>query len=165
MTDQDHTEPAGSPGTTHAGWGEGNPHLIVSGEAERFTVALTVTNTRIGSAPDNEIVLAGTDPIHAIVEHDDRDEYVLTLVGEGEMNANPESAATAPGDHSETLRTGAQFTAGPWRLVFGRAEFADHGRPFGGRQGGELSDQEPQPSRPDYTGDHAKAAPHLEAQD
>ncbi|MGO1547519.1 MAG: hypothetical protein ACTHXL_09220, partial [Microbacterium gubbeenense] len=52
-----------------------------------------------------------------------------------------------------TLRTGASFTAGPWRFVFQREEFADHGRPFGGRQGGELSDQPPQRRRPDYTAD------------
>ncbi|WP_235201515.1 hypothetical protein [Microbacterium sp. CH12i] len=96
--------------------------------------------------------LADTDPVHATVVHDDRDEYVLTLHGEGEMNASSRAAETGAGDRSEILRTGARFTAGPWTLVFGREEFADHGRPFGGREGGELEDQPPQPARPDYTG-------------
>ena len=38
-----------------------------------------------------------------------------------------------------------------WILVFGREEFADHGRPYGGREGGEFDVQPPQPGRPDYT--------------
>ena len=53
-------------------------------------------------------------------------------------------------DRSEILRTGARFTLGKWELVFVRAEFADHGRPYGGRQGGEGTKQKPQPARPDY---------------
>ena len=34
-------------------------------------------------------------------------------------------------------------------------EYADHGRPWGGREGGELSDQPPQPQRPDYAAERA----------
>jgi hypothetical protein len=45
------------------------------------------------------------------------------------------------------LRTGALITLGPWRLAFFREEFADHGRPFGGRMGGEFAVQRPQPAR------------------
>ena len=36
---------------------------------------------------------------------------------------------------------------GPWRMAFFREEYADHGRPFGGRLGGEFSVQKPQPTR------------------
>ena len=86
--------------------------------------------------------------MHATIVHDERDEYVLTLHGEGLMNANP--ADGIAGDRSEILRTGARFTVADWILVFGREEFADHGRPLGGREGGELDDQPPQPARPDY---------------
>jgi len=39
---------------------------------------------------------------------------------------------------------------GEWRFTFARDEYADHGRPFGGREGGELADQPVQPPRPDY---------------
>ena len=46
--------------------------------------------------------------------------------------------------------TGAQFTIGDWMLVFSRDEYADHGRPYGGRNGGEGTHQERQPERPDY---------------
>lgn len=139
--------------TTHAEWGAGDPHLLVSSEADRLVHHLTADVVRIGSSPESDLQLAGTEAVHATIVHDDRDEYVLTLHGPGEMNANPESAATHEGERSETLRTGARFTMGPWTLVFARAEYADHGRPFGGRQGGEFSDQPRQPARPDYSGE------------
>jgi hypothetical protein len=129
--------------TTHAGWGAGDPHLLVSQEDVREVFHLTADETRIGSAPDSELVLAGADPLHATITHDDRDEFVLDLHGEGEMNAGTD-------DRSEILRTGARFTVAGWTLVFMREEFADHGRPYGGREGGELSDQPAQPQRPDY---------------
>ena len=151
MNDQQGYQPT----TTHAGWGAGDPHLRVTRDDERFVHHITTDQVRIGSADENELTLADTDPVHATIIHDERDEYVLTLHGEGEMNANPDADGTHEGDRSETLRTGASFTAGPWRFVFQREEFADHGRPFGGRQGGEYSDQPPQPRRPDYTQDRS----------
>lgn len=151
MTEQ--TEPGYKPTTTHAEWGAGDPRLLISREDDRAVHHITTDAVRIGSADGNELRLADTDPLHASIAHDDRDEYVLTLHGAGEMNANPLSAETDGGDRSEILRTGARFTAGPWTLVFNREEFADHGRPFGGREGGELDDQPPQPTRPDYSGD------------
>lgn len=154
------------PTTTHAEWGAGNPRLIVTSESARFVHQLTADLTRVGSAGDSEVPLPDTDALHATIEHDDRDEYVLTLHGEGEMNANPHSSATHEGDRSETLRTGARFTAGPWTLVFMRDEFADHGRPYGGREGGEGSHAKAQPARPDYTADpDASEGRPLEVQD
>jgi hypothetical protein len=135
--------------TTHAEWGSGAPHLLVSrGGEDRDVFDLTEDEITIGSVAGGSLVLAGTDPVHATIIHDDRDEYVLTLHGAGEMNASTEP--DRDGVRTEVLRTGARFTMGEWTLVFGRAEYADHGRPFGGREGGELSDQPPQPERPDY---------------
>ena len=163
MTDTDDTI-GNDPGTTHAEWGAGHPHLLITGGGERRRHELVDDTTRIGSSAENELALPETDAHHATIEHDDRDEYVLILHGAGEMNANP----TKVGDHregTEILRTGARFTAGPWSLVFIREEFADHGRPHGGREGGELSDQPPQPARPDYAapGDEESPRP-LEVQ-
>ncbi|MFS0895517.1 hypothetical protein [Microbacterium sp. 179-I 3D3 NHS] len=139
-----------APTTTHAEWGAGNPRLRITRDEERMEFALEADTVRIGSAAGNELRLSDTDPVHATIEHDERDEYVLTMHGFGEMNANPGADATHPGEATETLRTGSHFTAGPWTLVFAREEFADHGRPFGGRKGGEYSDQPLQPPRPDY---------------
>jgi len=154
--------------TTHAAWGAGRPHLIVWSDGRRFEYDLVPDLVRIGSAKGGELVLPGIDPLHAEIEHDDRDEFVLTLHGEGEMNANPEAEGTHPGNRSETLRTGARFTAGPWTFVFSREEFADHGRPYGGRIGGEFSDQPPQPARPDYSKQRQREHPQsqgVEVQD
>ena len=48
----------------------------------------------------------------------------------------------------KALRTGNLLELGNVRFSFFREEFADHGRPFGGRQGGEFSHQREQPPRP-----------------
>lgn len=146
--------------TTHAEWGAGDPHLRVTRDDTRLEHPLSLDETRIGSAPDNELVLDGADAVHATIVHDDRDEYVLTLHGEGEMNAQSET-----GDRTEILRTGARFTIAEWTLVFMREEYADHGRPYGGREGGELSDQPPQPERPDYSDPTDEPGPREEVRD
>jgi len=147
-----------TPTTTHAVWGAGEPHLLVSRDDEHTVHRIDVDLVRIGSGTDAELHLDDIDPVHATIMHDDRDEYVLTLHGKGEMSAQSDVAATHGGERTETLRTGARFTAGPWTFVFVRDEYADHGRPFGGRQGGEYSDQAPQPPRPDYSGDASAAS-------
>lgn len=152
MMDQQTPRDGYKPTTTHAEWGAGNPRLRVTRDYERFEFRIESDLVRVGSADGNELILAGTDPVHATVTHDERDEYVLTLHGEGEMSASPGTAGANSAERSETLRTGSRFTAGAWALVFARDEYADHGRPFGGRQGGELSDQRLQQPRPDYTG-------------
>lgn len=151
----DRSDEGTAPTTTHAEWGAGNPRLRITRDDERTEFALEADEVRIGSAAGNELRLTETDPVHATITHDDRDEYVLTMHGDGEMSANPTAVATHPGDASQTLRTGARFTAGPWTFVFAREEFADHGRPFGGRKGGEYSDQPLQPPRPDYAAGEA----------
>ena len=139
--------------TTHAAWGAGEPRLLVSRHDEDRTVfELTGDRVTIGSGAGSDLTLEGADAVHATILHDERDEYVLTMHGAGEMNASSEVGA--PGERSEILRTGARFTIGEWMLVFARDEFADHGRPYGGREGGEWSDQPPQPQRPDYRGEH-----------
>ena len=142
---------AHEPTTTHAGWGAGRPHLRITGDDDKRTVFhLTADEVTIGSGAGCTLLLPGAAPLHATIVHDDRDEYVLTMHGAGDMNANREEDGDA---RTEVLRTGAHFTIGQWLLVFGREEHADHGRPFGGREGGELSDQDAQPERPDYRGE------------
>ncbi|MBA2561020.1 MAG: hypothetical protein H0V07_14260 [Propionibacteriales bacterium] len=48
---------------------------------------------------------------------------------------------------TKILRTGCGVDLGRWHLSYFREEYADHGRPYGGRIGGELGYQRPQPSR------------------
>lgn len=145
------------PTRTHAQWGAGEPHLLVSrGDDERFVFDLTGDKVTVGSDEANSIVLNGADPLHATIMHDRRDEYVLTMIGPGGMNAN--TAFGSEGEGSEILRTGARFTIGEWALVFSRQEFADHGRPYGGREGGEGAHQSRQPERPEYSAAPAEPA-------
>ncbi len=139
-----------TPTTTHAAWGAGNPRLRITRDDERTEFALSDDVVRIGSAEDNELRLADTDPVHATITHDDRDEYVLTLHGEGETNASLGVDATHADENSETLRTRSALHGGSVDPGVAREEFADHGRPYGGRAGGEYSDQPLQPPRPDY---------------
>ena len=150
MTEQhSHTGPV--PTTTHAEWGAGHPRLLVTREPdERFVYDLTADLTTIGSSSASTLVLTDIDPSHASIHHDDRDEYVLTMIGDGTTNANLHVDPVSRGEDSEIMLSGAQFTAGPWRFVFQRDEFADHGRPHGGREGGWASWQKSQPPRPSY---------------
>ena len=79
---------------------------------------------------------------HAEVRHDDADEFVLVRIGRPDgtrVNGAPVARAV--------LRTASRIDLGEWTLSFYREEFADHGRPYGGRVGGEIGHQRPQPSR------------------
>ncbi|QAY70787.1 FHA domain-containing protein [Xylanimonas protaetiae] len=158
------------PGTTHAAYGAGNPRLMLGndgwmweGERQRF-FPITREVTTIGSAPDADLRLEGIAAAHAEIRHDERDDYVLHL-------NHPGTAPTAAGGHNvdtpgdQPLHAGATFTVGEWTLTFERDEFADHGRPFGGREGGEGSDQPPQPARPDYRHAHEATAGQEAADD
>ncbi|HEY0117946.1 MAG TPA: FHA domain-containing protein [Cellulomonas sp.] len=150
--------------TTHAGYGEGDPRLVLAMDDQAWAgepqpvFPLDHEVTTIGSAPDADISLAGLAPRHARVTHDERDEYVLELLAPGEApGAAADDDPTAPPE-PQILRTGSTFRMGPWALSFERAERADHGRPHGGREGGEGSVQRFQSPQPDYTADHDEAA-------
>ncbi|MDQ2623768.1 MAG: hypothetical protein M3Y20_01275, partial [Actinomycetota bacterium] len=73
--------------------------------------------------------------------HDERDEYRVRPSGSVGGGSAAEPAHRA-------LRTGATIRLGAWELTFQREEFADHGRPYGGREGGEGSVNRLQPPRP-----------------
>ncbi|WP_051191763.1 hypothetical protein [Microbacterium luticocti] len=143
--------------TTHASWGAGSPRLIVTGRDERREVLLEDDVVRIGSGADAQIRLDGIDALAAEIRHDANDEYVYVPHQPGETNARLRPMDAAEGQDGEILRTGARFTLGDWSFVYLRDEFADHGRPYGGREGGELSRQSEQPPRPDYTAESGRA--------
>ncbi|MBX0299731.1 FHA domain-containing protein [Cryobacterium sp. 1639] len=134
--------------TTHYTPGAGRARLIFVVGSENWDgrppreFDLLPGITRIGSAPYADLQLEGLDDLHAEIRHDDNDEYVLHargVVGGGSSTASPEQGLI--------LRTGARIEMGPWRMGYFREEYADHGRPYGGRLGGELSVQKPQPGR------------------
>jgi hypothetical protein len=133
--------------TTHDRPGGGNPRLVVAprehpgADDPRRVFRLRGEVTSIGSAPDCDVRLPGLAPRHAEIRHDARDEYVLVRLGEADTRVNG-----APVD-AAVLRTASRLQLGDWTLSFFREEYADHGRPHGGRLGGELGRQQPQPPR------------------
>lgn len=144
------TPPSSAPGTTtHAGYGEGRPRLIFKvGEVWDGTqpkeFELLEGTTTIGSGSDMDLRLEGLSPLHATIRHTDDDEYLLLIVTD-------DASIPVLGDPGTpgpvVLRTGAPVELGTWALSYYRDEFADHGRPYGGREGGEGEHQPEQPGR------------------
>jgi hypothetical protein len=140
--------------TTHDPALGGAPRLIVvrgeegnlpheTAELERF-FPLNDGVTTLGT--DGDVRLTGTDTHLAEIVHDEFDEYVyVQQSGTVPARINGEPITRHP------LRTGDRLELGPWTLTYFREEYADHGRPFGGRQGGEGAVQESQPSRAEIT--------------
>ena len=128
--------------TTHHTRGSGRPRLIFVQDSETWNgqvpreVNLVGEKLVIGSSPDADLVLDGLLPVHATVEHNVDDEYVL--IPHGPVRGSVRS------DGPSILRTGARVQLGDWCLAYFREEYADHGRPFGGRSGGEMAYQRPQ---------------------
>lgn len=135
--------------TTHDPQAGGNPRLIMApsphplpGETQEV-FRLRDQVTTIGSGADCDIRLAGLDPLEAEVRHDEADEFVLVRRGRrGVTRVNGAAVDTA------LLRTASRIGVGSWTMSFYREEYADHGRPYGGRVGGEIGHQRPQPARP-----------------
>ncbi|WP_258222515.1 FHA domain-containing protein [Microbacterium sp. HMWF026] len=138
--------------TTHYTPGSGRPRLIFAvgdsswdGSRPR-EFDLLPTKTVIGSGEEADLRLPGLAPVHAEIRHEGDDEYVLygfdQIGGGGAREQGP-----GRDGGGRILRTGARIELGDWRLAYFRAEFADHGRPYGGRQGGEFARQRKQPPR------------------
>lgn len=138
--------------TTHYTPGSGRPRLIFAvGDAtwdgsRPREFGLLPTKTVIGSGEEADLRLPGLAPVHAEIRHEGDDEYVLygfdVVGGGGAREQGP-----GRGGGGRILRTGARIELGDWRLAYFRAEFADHGRPYGGRVGGEFARQRKQPPR------------------
>lgn len=134
--------------TTHDPHRGGNPRLVMPvgpyAMADDRPRVFPLRNdvTTIGGSADCDIQLPGLEPLHAEVRHDDQDEFVLVRVASAETTR----VHGAPVD-SAILRTGSGVDLGRWHLSYFREGYADHGRPYGGRIGGELGHQRPQPSR------------------
>ena len=139
--------------TTHDPRGGGYPRMIMAPRPhpkpdDRQPVwALRDDVTTIGSAAGCDIRLPRLEPLHAEIRHDEDDEFVLVRLGRpGNTRVNGAPVDTA------RLRTASRVEVGGWTMSFYREEFADHGRPYGGRIGGELGRQRPQPARPSRRG-------------
>ena len=94
----------------------------------------------IGSDERCNVCLPGLQPLHAEVHHDQDDEFWV-VDASGDTRVNGERV------DRKLLRTASRVQVGPWTMTFYREEYADHGRPYGGRVGGEVGHQRPQPGR------------------
>lgn len=133
--------------TTHDPRRGGNPRLVLAvgnarlPEDRRILFPLRRDLTTIGSDESCDIRLEGLAPVHAVVVHDDADELVI-------VDRSPDRSTCVNGvpvGTGRVLRTGARVAVGAWTFAYRRAEYADHGRPYGGRIGGELGHQRRQP--------------------
>ncbi len=142
-------------GTTHDADGGGRPRLLFpAGAISRpgqvnDVYFLKQGVTTIGSGPECDLQLPGLADLQAEVRRTARDEYVMVPLSRtvpSRVNGRP----LTPGETLEgTLRTGTRVQLGPWAMTYFREEYADHGRPHGGRIGGEAGHQEPQ-ATPEY---------------
>jgi hypothetical protein len=126
--------------------GSGRPRLVVVPEGGHATVdgpealgyeiefPLELGRTTIGSGSDQDIVLEGIAPAHAVIEWmRDGDEFVFApATADGSATVN--GAITLIGLHH-----GDRLQVGRWTLVFQRDEEADHVRTGRARQGGEYA--------------------------
>lgn len=133
--------------TTDDSPGTGGPRLVLEKQStwsgERQPIFwLGPEETIIGSDPSCDIVLPGLEAHHATVLRTAYDEYALASLGpEVRVHGALVGAAVV-------LRTGARIDIGSHSLAYFREEYADHGRPYGGRVGGEFGHQRTQPRRP-----------------
>lgn len=147
----DHSQDRAQPvTTTHDPAGGGRPRLIFSPESSdrlgvgdetggQYQFDLLPGVSRIGSSPLADLRLTGLDDRHAEIRCDAGDEYIYVHLGHL-------ATSTVNGARVEekSLHTGDRLRLGDWTMSFYREEFADHGRPYGGREGGEFSHQRPQ---------------------
>lgn len=132
--------------TTHDPLGGGDPRLVYyltppERGGERQVLHLRRGTTTVGGAAEDDVQVQGLVPGHLRVERDPAsDEYVVVPVP-GATTLVSGRTVTEP----VRLRTGTVVRAGELSLAYVRDEYADHGRPYGGREGGEFSRQRPQP--------------------
>lgn len=132
------------PTTTHDRGRSGGARLVLVRSnvwaGERQPIYWLTDEMSIGSDPACDVALAGLVGQHATITHDEDDEYVVSAV-RGEVRVHGARVDRA------RLRTGTRVELGEHQLVFYREEHADHGRPHGGRIGGEAGRQLPQAPR------------------
>lgn len=132
-----------SGGTTHDVHGGGNPRLIATFDdsidlnaslgdcAVPRVFQLHAGTTSIGSDPDCDIALPGIEAHQAEVRRDELDEYRIF-----DLSSDHSSRIDGRYDAGQSMHSGDRLTFGRWTFVYARAQFADHGSPYGGHVGG-----------------------------
>jgi hypothetical protein len=133
-TDDDVPARAGHPRLVIATGG----HAVVgSPEAAGIQQAFALTQdlVSIGSADTQDVQLTGLEPEHGVIRREaDKDEWVYS-----DVHASTASRVGGVLTDGAGLHHGDRLELGAVTLIFQRDEEADHGRPDGGRQGGEFA--------------------------
>jgi hypothetical protein len=128
----------------------GHPRLVVAagghaaaGSPEAAGVqrefALAGDLVTIGSAETQDVRLPGLEPEHGVIRREaDADEWVYS-----DLQVSAASRVDGVPADAVGLHHGDRLELGGVTLVFQRDEAADHGRPDGGRQGGEFAGSGP----------------------
>lgn len=128
--------------TTHDPLGGGHPRLVLvqggmiahtDGEPEELcTLSLRAGTNTIGSDEACDLRLPGLAACHVHIVRSESDRYVL-------INISQSMHTRVHGRYAREveLHAGARIELAHHTLAFQRAEYADHGREHGGRQGGE----------------------------
>jgi hypothetical protein len=141
-SDHDHDQPTDDDVPVRAG----HPRLVVAsggsapvGSPEAAGIQPTFTLdadlVTLGSADTQDIQLAGLAPEHGEIRREaDEDEWVY-------RDVHPSTASRVDGVVTDGigLHHGDRLDLGPVMLVFQRDEAVDHGRPAGGREGGDFA--------------------------
>jgi hypothetical protein len=124
----------------------GHPRLVVAsgghaaaGSPEAAGVqqefALAGDLVTIGSADTQDVRVRGLKPEHGVIRREpDADEWVYS-----DVHVSAASRVDGVPADRAGLHHGDRLELGGVTLVFQRDEAADHGRPVGGRQGGEFA--------------------------
>lgn len=130
--------------TTHDPAGGGRPRLVLpAGQGWGRVIHDLAPVSSVGSGEEALIRLPGLHAVQAEVRRDEEDEYRLHVLA-GALDVRVDGALVRPGSPGVLLRTGTRVQVGLWVLTYCRDEHADHGRPYGGRIGGELGRQRSQ---------------------
>ena len=128
--------------TTHDPLGGGHPRLVLvrggmiahaeTEPEETCLLSLRPGTSTIGSDEACDLSLPGLAACHVHIVRSDTDRYVL-------VNVSKSRHTRVHGRYAREveLHTGARIELAHHTLAFQRAEYADHGRENGGRQGGE----------------------------
>lgn len=136
--------------TTHDPLGGGDPRLVYyltppEEGGERRVLPLRRGATTVGGGAGDDLRVPGLADGHVRIERNpETDEYEVVPV-----TGAVTTVGGRPVEAPVRLRTGLVVRAGGLELTYAREEYADHGRPYGGRVGGEFSRQRPQ-RRPRY---------------
>ncbi len=129
--------------TTHDVHGGGRPRLVLlfedgidlamarSASGRISEIELKPGVSTVGSDPNSDVWLPDIDLHQAEIRRDEFDEYVIV-----DLDSRVGTRVDGKKVESHAMHSGDRIQFGRWTMTYRRAEFADHGEPYGGHTGG-----------------------------